>query len=418
MAASRSDRLGERTKRSRIVTAKNIKLLLKIIFSGIFIGLLIFAFIPERVKVDIVPVTKGNLLITMEGEGKTRIHDIYVVSTPIDGRITRITREPGDRVTAGKTIIANMYPANPQFLDKRSETQAKADVEGAIAALALANARVRQAQAQLDFNLSDFKRSEELYKKQSISKAGLERAELNLKTLRAELETAESNQQVMISHLESAKARLLQPELINTEEEQCQICIHSPVDGRVLRILHKSESIVPVGTPLVEIGNPADLEVNIEMLSTNAVKVKVGDAALIKRWGGSDDINALVKIIEPSGFTKISALGVEEQRVNVILSFTDPIEKWQTLGDAFRVEAAIIIARADDVIKIPLSALFRQNETWSVFKVVDGNVVLQAVKVGQRNDRFAEIISGLIVGEQIISHPGNNVEEGIRVVAR
>ncbi len=403
------------------MSVNQFKSIIKLILGLGLVALLVFAFIPERIKVDFVTVTKGDLLITMEGEGKTRIHDIYVVSTPIDGRITRIESEPGDRVTAGITIIANMHPANPQFLDKRSEIQAKADVDGAQAALALAASKVKQTKAQLDFDLSDYRRTEELFNKHSISQAGLERAELRLKTLRAELETAKSNQQVMISRLEAAKARLLQPDVADlaaSGEEHCQICIHSPVDGRVLRILHKSESIVPVGTPLVEIGNPEELEVNIEMLSTNAVKVKVGDEALIKRWGGGGDINAIVRLIEPSGFTKISALGVEEQRVNVILNFTDPIEKWKTLGDAFRVEAAIIISRADNVLKIPLSALFRQNEIWSVFKVIDGTVILQEVEVGQRNDRFAEITEGLVEGEQIITHPGNAIEDGVRVEKR
>ena len=388
----------------------------------VFFGLLIFAFLPEPIKVDTVEVSRSDLLVTIEGEGKTRIHDIYVVSAPVDGRVTRITSEPGDLLVAGETVIANMHPANPQFLDKRSETQAKADVDGAKAALALATARVKQVKAQLDFDLADYKRTEELFKTKSVSKAGLERAELSLKTLRAELETAESNQQVMQSRLQSAKVRLMQPDNLelasNGEEQNCQLCIHSPVDGRLLRVLHKSEGIVPVGTPLVEIGDPTDLEVNIEMLSTNAVKVKVGDQALIKRWGGEQDINAIVRVIEPSGFTKISALGVEEQRVNIILSLTDPIEKWKNLGDAFRVEAAIIIGRAENIITVPLSALFRQNEIWSVFKVVDGMAVLQSVEVGKRNDQKVEIILGLSEGEEIIIHPGNNIEENIKVVRR
>lgn len=404
------------------MAAKNIKRLLKISLVIVVCGLLVYAFIPERVKVDMVVVEKGDLLITLEGEGKTRIHDIYVVSTPIDGRITRIASEPGDIVTAGKSIIANMHPANPQFLDKRSETQARADVEGARAALALATSRVKQTRAQLEYDISDYKRTEELYKKKSVSKSTLERSELQLKTLRAELETTLSNRKVMVSRLEAAKARLLQPEENDIAKSQaekgCNICIHAPVDGRVLRILHKSESIVPVGTPLVEIGDPADLEVKIEMLSTNAVRVNVGDEALIKRWGGKEDINARVKVIEPSGFTKISALGVEEQRVNVILTFVDAFEKWKALGDAFRVEAAIIIDRVDNVVKVPLSALFRQNENWSVFKIVEGTAVLHQVEVGRRNDRFAEITSGLSVDDIIISHPGNNVEDGVAVEMR
>jgi len=401
---------------------KRIKLAIKIIIAVVIVGLLSFAFMPEAIKVDMVLVEKGDLLVTLDGEGKTRIHDIYVVSTPVDGRVTRIESEAGDIVTAGKTIIANMYPANPQFLDKRSETQARADVDGARAALALANARVKQVTAQLEFDTADLKRTQELYKKNTVSKSGLERSELSLKTLKAELETAQSNQKVMQARLEAAKVRLLQPESVefNSELENanCHICVRSPVDGRVLRLLHKSESIVPVGTPLVEIGDLKDLEVNIEMLSTNAVRVKVGDSALIKRWGGNQDINARVRVIEPSGFTKISALGVEEQRVNVILNFTDPIEKWSSLGDAFRVEAAIIIDRADDAIKIPLSALFRQNEKWSVFKVVDGVALIQQVTVGRKNDRFAEIEQGLEVGELIIVHPGNSVEDGVSVSER
>ena len=397
-----------------------IKNTLKFIFALAVIGSLIFALLPEKIKVDMISVSKGDLLITMDGEGTTRIHDIYTVSAPMDGRITRIEIEPGDLVTAGETTIANMYPANPIFLDKRTETQAKADVEGAKAALSLANSRVKQTKAQLEFDLAEYKRAEVLFKDNNVSKAGLERAELQLKTLRAELETAQSNKQVMVSRLEAAKARLLQPdkdELANNDEG-CQIYIHSPVDGRVLRILHKSEGIVPIGTSLVEIGDPADLEVNIEMLSTNAVKVQVGNPALIKRWGGDQDINARVKVIEPSGYTKISALGVEEQRVNVILSFTDPREKWSALGDAFRVEAAIIIDQANDVIKVPLSALFRHNEIWSVFKVVEGTVELQAVNVGRRNDQYAEILSGLNVNDQIITHPGNSIDEGVKVETR
>ncbi len=391
---------------------------LKFVVIAVVIGFLVYAFLPERVSVDTITVKKGGLVIAMEGEGKTRIHDIYTVSTPMEGRVTRIEIEPGDLVKAGQTTIANMYPANPRFLDKRTETQAKADVEGAKAALSLAHSRVKQTKAQLAFDLAEYKRTQKLYKNKNVSKAGLERAELQLKTLRAELETAESNKQVMQSRLNAADARLLQPDKNqdkDNDDENCQICIHSPVDGRILRILHKSEGIVPIGTPLVEVGDPSDLEAVIEMLSTNAVKIKVGDEALIKRWGGNQDIHAVVKVIEPSGYTKISALGVEEQRVNIILRFTDPRDKWLALGDAFRVEAAIIIDQATDVIKIPLSALFRHNEEWSVFKVVEGVVELQSVDVGRRNDRFAEVVSGLLISEKIIIHPGNTISEGVKV---
>ncbi len=400
--------------------ANKIKLLLKIILAIVVITLIVYAFLPERIKVDMTIVEKGDLLVTLEGEGKTRIHDIYVVSAPMEGRITRIDSEAGDIVKAGETIIANMNPANPRFLDKRTESQAKADIEGAKAALALATTRVKQSQAQVEYNLADFKRTKELYQKKLVTKADLEKAELRSITLRAELDTAVSNQRVMDSRLEVAEASLLQPDELQDKmgKTDCNICIHAPVDGTVLRILHKSEGIVSVGTPLVEIGNPADLEVNIEMLSANAVKVDVGDLALIKRWGGDNDLNAMVRVVEPSGFTKVSALGIEEQRVNIIVNFIDPIEKWRALGDAFRVEAAIIIDRADDVIMVPLSTLFRQNEIWSVFKVIDGVVALQVVDVGRRNDRHAEVTSGLVAGDHVITHPGNSIKAGVRVQER
>ena len=398
---------------------KGVKRFLKVILVVISIGLLVFAFIPEKLQVDITEVTKGDLTISVEGEGKTRIHDIYTIYTPVEGRVTRIESDAGDVVIAGKTLIANMYPANPAFLDKRSETQAKADINGAEAALSLSHSRVRQTQAQLAFSQSEYKRTQELFNNNMVSIAELERAEIQLTMQQAEKETAIANRALMEARLKAAKAKLLQPESVNNmQSKACQICIYSPVDGRVLRILHRSEGIIPVGIALVEIGDPKDLEINIEMLSTNAVKVKVGDKALIKRWGGTQDLVARVKVIEPSGFTKISALGVEEQRVNVILMLTDPYEKWQSLGNAFRVEADIIIDQIKGVSKIPLSALFRQNGLWSVFKVVDGTVVLQTVKVGKRNNFFVEIMQGLSVGEQVIVHPNNSVETGKKVIQR
>ena len=395
------------------------KRLVKISLVFIAVALLVFAFIPEKVQVDLISVEKGDLIVSVEGEGKTRIHDIYTIYTPIDGRITRLESNAGDRVTAGKTIIANMYPANPTFLDKRSEIQAKADISGAEAALELASSRVRQAQAQLKFDQSEFKRTQALFENNMVSTAELERAEIQLTMQKAEQETSLANRALMVSRLRAAQAELLQPESTSEiEGETCQICIYSPVDGYVLRLLHKSESIIPAGTALVEIGDPRDLEVNIEMLSSNAVKVKIGDKAFIKRWGGSDDLAAIVKVIEPSGFTKISALGVEEQRVNVILSLTDPYDKWQSLGDAFRVEAEIVIDHLKGINKVPLSALFRQNGLWSVLKVIDGEVILQAVKVGKRNNFFAEITQGLMVGEQVIIHPNNSIEVGMNVIQR
>lgn len=375
-----------------------------------------YSFIPEPVIVDGYQVNSGSLVIHVDGEGKTRIHDIYVVSSPIDGRVTRIESEPGDKVSAGATVLANMYPSNPQLLDKRSEVQAQADVDGARAALDLATARVRQAEAQLAFDRAEYQRIAELYTKGTVSQSALERAQLQIETLEAELQTAKSNQKVNESRLKAAEARLLQPNLDTDTEfnRRCEICIYAPVDGTVLRILHKSESIIPVGTPLVEIGNPTDLEVVLELLSTDAVKVSTGDKAIISRWGG-DDINARVKLVEPSGFTKISALGVEEQRVYVILNFTDPVQQWSSLGDAFRVEASIIIDELEAMPLVPLTALFRVDNEWAVFQIINGKLQQQLVQVAGRNEREAAISSGIDNGDIILGYTAREYYDGMTI---
>ena len=389
-------------------------------FIGVFLlALLVYAFIPEAEKVDLAQVRRGDVLITLDGEGKTRIRDIYVVSAPIEGRVMRIESEPGDVVKAGETIIANMIPADPRFLDKRSETQARADVQGAEAAKGLAASKVDRARAELEFALAEYKRAEELFKNGNVSISRLEQNDLQVKMRKAEVKTALADLQVMESRLAAAKAQLVQPgDEGNNDVDRCQVCVHAPVDGKLLRIFHKSEGVIPMGTALAEIGNPENLEIVIEMLSRDAVKVRPGDMALVKRWGGDTDIRARVRLVEPSGYTKISALGVEEQRVNIILDFIDPIEKWRALGNAFRVEASIVVDRAENVLHVPVSALFRQNEQWSVFVERDGRAVLQAVDVGRRNDHEAEIVKGLTENDRVIIHPGNDVSDGTRIVAR
>ncbi len=401
------------------MSLKKIKTIVKYAAALLLLALLVYAFIPAAEKVDMVTVGRGDVLIALDGEGKTRIRDIYVVSAPIEGRVTRIEAEPGDQVAAGATVIANMSPADPRFLDKRSETQARADVQGAEAAKGLAAAKVDRARAELEFAEAEYRRTEELFKYGNVTLARLEQAELQLKMRRAEVKTALADLQVMESRLAAARAQLVQPGDVNSDTGgRCQVCVHAPVDGKVLRILHKSEGVIPMGTPLVEVGDPENLEIVVEMLSRDAVKVRPGDIALIKRWGGDEDIRAQVRLVEPSGYTKISALGVEEQRVNIILDFIDPLSKWRSLGDAFRIEASIIVDRAENVVNAPVSALFRQNEQWSVFVVRDGRAELQSVTVGRRNDHEAEILSGLEAGERVIIHPGNNVTDGVRVKAR
>lgn len=397
---------------------KKIKLYIKIALGVFAVGLLVFALIPARVPVDMDVVKRGDVLVTLDGEGKTKIHDIYVVYAPIEGRVTRIESEQGDSVTAGETVIANMKPADPHFIDSRTEIQTQADIQGAEAALGFEVAKLERAQAELDFAKAELARTQRLYDNGNVSIARLEQAQLTVRLRETELNTANSGMEVAKSTLAAAKARLVQPGTAADGTDSSNLIVRAPISGKVLRILHKSEGVIPSGTPLVEVGNPEDLEIVIEMLSRDAVKVKKGDMALIKRWGGSDDIRAQVRVVAPSGFTKISALGVEEQRVNIYLNFIDGPDKWQGLGDAFRVEASIIVDRADNVPYVPISALFRYEGKWSVFKVVDGRTERAEVGVGRINDQIAEVVSGLSEGDTVVIHPGTDIDDDMRVVKR
>lgn len=396
---------------------KKIKLYIKIILSVAALGLLIYALIPNPVLVDMETVKRGDVLVTLDGEGKTKIRDIYVVYSPIEGRVTRIESEQGDSVTAGLSVIANMRPADPRFIDSRTEIQAEADIQGAEAALGFEVAKLERAEAELAFANAELERTKRLYDNGNVSIARLERAELTVRLRETELNTAKSGMVVAESVLAAAKARLVQPSTERGEDDSSLI-VRAPVSGKVLRRLHESEGVIPAGTPLLELGNPEDLEIVIEMLSRDAVKIEAGDTALIKRWGGEEDILAQVRVVSPSGFTKISALGVEEQRVNVYLDFIDPIEKWSGLGDAFRVEASIIVDQATNALYIPLSALFRFEGEWSAFIVNDGIAEQRRLSIGRMNDQVAEVLDGIAEGNVVITHPGADVLDDVRVRQR
>lgn len=395
---------------------KKIKLYIKIALGIAAIAMLIFALIPNPVPVDMDTVKRGDVLVSLDGEGKTKIHDIYVVYSPIEGRVTRIESEQGDTVIAGETIIANMKPADPRFIDSRTEIQTQADIQGAEAALGFEVAKLERAEAELAFATAELARTKRLYENGNVSIARLERAELTLRLRETELNTAKSGMDVAQSVLAAVKARLVQPGQMAGDSSS--LLVRAPISGKVLRILHKSEGVIPAGTPLAELGNPEDLEIVIEMLSRDAVKVETGDTALIKRWGGTDDITAQVRVVSPSGFTKISALGVEEQRVNIYLDFIDGKEKWRGLGDAFRVEASIIVDQAVDTLYLPISALFRYEGNWSVFQVTDGTTTRKQVTIGRMNDQIAEILGGLAEGDSVVIHPGSEVDDDVRVVQR
>lgn len=398
------------------------KLIKRLVILGLIAGLLaffIYAFMPEPVPVDITEVSRGPMQVAVSDEGYTRVHDVYTVSAPVTGYLLRIESEVGDQVTANETPLVELLPTHPQFLDERSRNQAEAAIRSAQAALKLANAERRDAEAQLAFAQSDAKRARVLAQKGHISKVELERTELALDSAKAALDTAHAAERVAEGELETAKAALIAPgHGLPQANKKDEVTVTAPVSGRVLQLLQESERVVTAGTPLLEIGNPGQLEIVVDLLSRDAVKVNPKAPVEITAWGGDNPLNGRVRLVEPFGFTKISALGIEEQRVNVIIDFTDPPAVWSRLGHGYRVDAAIETWRSDDVVQVPTGALFRHQKAWAVFRVIGDRAVRADVVVGHNNGRVAEILDGLKPGDRVVLHPSERISDGVKIEER
>jgi len=380
-----------------------------------------FVLRPQPVPADIETIARGDVAVTVNGEGVTRIADVFVVSSPLAGRAMRSLLEVGDAVSAGQTVVAAIRPTPPEFLNARDRRIAEARVRAAKAAEGLARAELARVDAELGFARTELDRAERLSQTGTVSARELDRARLAVATRQAEVASARASLAVRGEELASARAVLATPQDGNVDAQsggECCVMIYAPQNGRVLNILHKSESVVAAGAPLMEIGDLANLELVVDLLSTDAVRVKVGDRATIERWGGTQNLRAVVRRIEPTGFTKVSSLGLEEQRVRVILDFTDPPEARAALGHDFRVFARIEISRAADAVRIPLSALFRAGDDWAAFVVEEGRAVRKTVEIGLRNTRYAEILGGIVEGDSVIAHPGDRIADGVKIEPR
>jgi HlyD family secretion protein len=373
-----------------------------------------WAFKPAPVAADFGSVERGHLQVTVNEEGQTRLRDRYVVSAPLPGRMRRIELEPGDPVIAGKTMLAQFVPGDPALLDVRTRAELEARVRAAESAVGGARADRERIDAELAFARSELKRLDALVEERVIAPRELEAAQRQAQALERARQSADFAARTAQHQLEVARASLLQTRGGRT----AIIPLYSPVNGVVLRLLQESETVVPTGQPLIEVGDLRDLEIVSDLLSSAAVSVKAGQPVLIEQWGGENALRGRVRRIEPSGFTKISALGVEEQRVNVIVDFDEPRETWQSIGDGYRVELRIIVWQKDNVLKVPTSSLFRHEGKWAVYRV-DGDVaVRQLVEIGQRNGLEAEVTSGLEAGQRIIVYPSDAIADGIKVRAR
>jgi HlyD family secretion protein len=379
------------------------------------LGFFIYAFSPDPVPVDMAGVFRGDMQVTVKDEGYTRIEDVYVVSAPVAGHLLRIDQQVGDAVTAGETLLAKLLPSDPVVLDSRSRRQAEANLRAANAALVLARAQGQEVAAQLDFARSQLQRIRRMAEQGSASDAELDRAELALKSALAASRSAQAAEGMRAAELENAKAVLA---TADDRDEVQVVPLVSPISGRILRILQESENVVAAGTPLLELGDPAELEVVVDLLSRDAVRVDDGAEVHISGWGGEQPLRGRVQRVEPYGFTKISALGIEEQRVNVIVELIGAKSLWQGLGHGYRVDAEVELWRGSDVVQVATGALFRSQGQWAVFRVLDNKAVLTPVVVGQNNGRSAQVLDGLSVGETVVLHPSERIADGVALALR
>ena len=382
--------------------------LLSVALGAAAFGAIVWGFVPDPIPVDLSVVGRGPLQVTADEDAETRAHDRYVVSAPVAGRISRIELHEGDVVRRGQVVV-QLWPIP---LSAREREEHVARIAAADALVLEAEERVRHAASDHEQMKRERQRVDRLVQDGLVAPQVGEQSQVAEATSANELEAARFRARSARADADAARAALLAVD--KARRDSVVIPVRSPVEGKVLRIPDRSERVVAPGVPLLIVGDPNRLEVVIDLLSTEAVKVKAGMPVLLEGWGGDRPLRARVRIVEPLAFTKVSALGVEEQRVNVIADFVEPPGP---LGDAFRVEARIVLWSAEDVLKVPASALFRRGEGWNVFVMEGGRARRRATEVGHRGALEVEIAKGLTAGERVIRHPSNDIDEGTRVRA-
>lgn len=386
-------------------------------------GAIAWGLLPQPVPVDVRTVGRGSLIVRVGDDGVTRIRERHMILAPLAGRMRRVDLDPGDVVAAGSTVITTIDPPDPALLDPRSEADALARVETAQAIRDLAETALERARVQVEYTAADLERMRQLFPTKAVTHEELDEAERAWKTAVDDVAEAEQQIHVAVHLVTVAEAALVrsrppQPGDPAAGSSGWRLDVTSPIDGRVLRVTREGEGLVEAGAELVEIGDPWDLEAVVDLVSEDAVKVRPGDHCEITGWGGTSPLAGRVRLVEPRGFTKVSPLGVEEQRVNVILDLDLPAHDRPALGDDFRIEAAITIDEAHDAILLPLAAVFRHAGGEAVFVVAGGRARLVPVVTGRRGDRDAEVLEGLAGGEQVITYPGDAIADGTRVLPR
>lgn len=380
---------------------------------AVVVALIVAGLWPRAIPVESSVVTRGPLVVTVDEEGMTRVKNRYVVSAPVAGQMRRIDWKAGAEIEAGKTVITMLETAGADLLDARSLAQAEARVRAAEASREAAAAQRERAVAATRMFAAEFDRAKKLRQQNVISIQEFEGIQMRAETAAQELRAAEFALKVAEFEQQQARALLIRGQATGGNAEP--LAIVSPVSGRLLRVLQESARVVPAGFALAEVGDPADLEVRIEVLSRDGVAIRPGARVMLEQWGGPEPLQARVRLVEPSAFTKISALGVEEQRVYVIADFVDPLEKRPTLGDSYRVEARIVTWENPSALRAPAGALFQRGGGWHVFVADGGRARLRPVQAGRTNGVQTEILDGLREGERLVVYPGDKVVDGTRV---
>jgi len=409
----RDERPRQRKLRRRAVGRWVKRILLAIVVLGLG-GAIVKGMLPKPVTVDMATVAREPMQVTIDEDGQARVIDRYVVSAPLMGRVARIELDPGDEVRDGD-VVARIVPLDPPLLDDRTRSQSESRVAQAQAARAQTAAQMARARASLSFAKTEAGRARELFAKGAIPQQKLEQAEMGERTAKADHDSSKFASRVASYELEMARAALGHLDKKHGPGDQLEV--PAPVSGRVLKVLQESEGVVQPGTPLLSVGDPSALEIVVDVLTSDAVKITPGARVAIDRWGG-ESVEGRVRRVEPSAFTRLSALGVQEQRVNVIIELTAPRESWANLGDGYRVEAHITIWEQADALTIPVSSVFRHGDGWAVYRVDDGVSHLIPVDLGQRNGRVAQVTTGLEAGQSVVVHPSDRIQDGVQVTPR
>ena len=384
-------------------------------FVSAVVALIVVASMPKPVAVDAAEVESGVLEVTIDQDGKTRVKDRYTLSAPLSGNLARLELAPGDLVEQG-AILARIVPLAPPLMDERTRAQSQARLAQALAAQRQSQATISRAEAAVTYSEGELGRQQQMADRGIATGQTLDLARFEHRSRSEELASARFGARVADHEVQMARAALGR---MRNNSGGDQMDVPAPVAGKVLRVMREDEGVVAAGTALLELGDPAALEVVVDVLTADAVRIKPGAHVRLERWGGAGELEGHVRRVEPSAFTKVSSLGVEEQRVNVLIDIDTEREQWEALGDGFRVEARIELERAEDALKVPASALFRHGQSWGVFVIgAESKAELREVEVGLRNGLEAQVLSGLEAGDRVVIHPSDSVVEGVELSIR